>query len=130
MGSHIWIGFECFVKIAFQQVGTRIRVYGLIHTVWWGIWMTLDFYRSCNQICKDLAWYRVCWSSHRHNLTGGHNMPCPHTFSRRSCIWRGFKTKCDDFHVLCEEFFMLNVTHSYLDVETEFGVVSLTLVFL
>jgi len=24
---------------------------------------------------------------------------------------------------------MLNVTHSYLDVETEFGVVSLTLVF-
>jgi len=54
----------------------------------------------------------------------------PPTFSRRFCISSGFKTKCDDFHVLFKEFFMLDVTHSYLDVETEFGVVSLTLIFL
>ena len=57
-------------------------------------------------------------------------MPYPPTFSRRFCIWRGFKTKCDDCHVLCKEFFMLDVTHRYLDVETEFGVMSLTLIFL
>ena len=57
-------------------------------------------------------------------------MPCPPTFSRRVCIWRGFKTKCDDCHVLCEESFMLDVAHSYIEVETEFGVVSLTLIFL
>jgi len=54
----------------------------------------------------------------------------PATFSRRFCIWRGFKTKCDDCHVLCEEFFMSGVTHSYLDVETELGVVSLTDIFI
>jgi len=54
----------------------------------------------------------------------------PRTFSRRFCIWRGFKTIFDDCHVLCEEFFTLDVTQSYLDVETEFGVVSLTLIFL
>jgi len=35
----------------------------------------------------------------------------PH-FSLRVCIWRGFKTKCDVCHVLCEEFFMLDFTHS------------------
>ena len=35
----------------------------------------------------------------------------PPTFSRRVRIWRGVKTKCDVCHVLCEEFFMLNVTH-------------------
>jgi len=33
-------------------------------------------------------------------------------------------------HVLCEEFSMLDVTHSNVDVETEFGVVSLILIFL
>jgi len=49
------------------------------------------------------------------------------TFSRMVCIWRGFKTECD---VLCEEFFMLDVIYSYVDVETEFGVASLTLIFL
>jgi len=57
-------------------------------------------------------------------------MPCPPTFSRMFCILSGFKTKCDDCHVLCEEFFKLDVTQSYLDVETDFGVVSLTLIFL
>jgi len=61
---------------------------------------------------------------------GGQNMACPPTFSRRVCIWRGFKTKCYICHVLCEEFFVLDVTHSNVDVETEFGVVSLILIFL
>jgi len=58
----------------------------------------------------------------------GHNMPCPPLFSFWVCIWRGFKTKCDVCHVLCEEFFILDVTHSYVDVEREFGVVSLILI--
>jgi len=53
----------------------------------------------------------------------------PH-FSLRVCIWRGFKTNCDVCHVLCEEFFILDVTHNHVDVETEFGVVSLILIFL
>jgi len=56
-------------------------------------------------------------------------MSPPH-FSLRVCIWRGFKIKCDVYHVLCEKFFMLDVTHSNADVETEFDVVSLILIFL
>ena len=44
-------------------------------------------------------------------------MPCPSLFSLRVCIWRGFKTKCDVRHVLCEEFFILDVTHCYVDVD-------------
>jgi len=31
---------------------------------------------------------------------------------------------------LCEEFVILDLTHSYVDVETEFGVVSLILIYL
>jgi len=54
----------------------------------------------------------------------------PQLFSLRVCIWRGFKTKFDVCHVLCEEFFTLDVTHSNVDLETEFGVVSLILIFL
>jgi len=54
----------------------------------------------------------------------------PPLFSLRVCIWRGFKTKYDVCHVLCEEYFMLGITHSNVDVETEFGVVSLILIFL
>jgi len=54
----------------------------------------------------------------------------PPLFSLRVCIWRDFKTKYDVCHVLCEEFFMLDVTHSNVDVETEFCVVSLILIFL
>ena len=54
----------------------------------------------------------------------------PPLFSLRVCIWRDFKTKYDVCHVLCEEFFMLDVTHSNVDVETEFGVVSLIRIFL
>ena len=57
-------------------------------------------------------------------------MPCPPHFSRWICIWRGFNTKCDICHVLCEEFFMLDVTNNHFDVETEFGVASLILIFL
>jgi len=53
----------------------------------------------------------------------------PPLFSLRVCISRGFKTKCDVCHVLREKFFMLDVTHSHVDVETEFGVVSLILIF-
>ena len=48
-------------------------------------------------------------------------------FLFRFCIWRGFKNKSDVCHVLCEEHFMLDGTHSQVDVETEFGVVSLIL---
>jgi len=57
-------------------------------------------------------------------------MACPPHFSLRFCIWRGFKTKSDVYHVLYEEFFMLDVTHSHVDVETEFGVVSMILIIL
>jgi len=53
----------------------------------------------------------------------------PPLFSLRVCIWRGFKTKYDVCHVLCQKFFMLDVTHSNVDVETQFGVVSLILIF-
>ena len=62
---------------------------------------------------------------------GGDTMcQVPPLFSLRVCVWRGFKTKCDVCHVLCDEFFMLDVTHCLVDVETEFGVVSLILTFL
>jgi len=50
-------------------------------------------------------------------------------FLFRFCISRGFKSKSDICHVLCEELFMLDVTHRRVDVETEFGVVSLVLLF-
>jgi len=49
----------------------------------------------------------------------------PPLFLFRFCIWRSSKNKSDVGHVLREAFFMLNVTHSQVDVETEFGVVSL-----
>jgi len=38
-----------------------------------------------------------------------------------------FQNQCDICHVLCEELFILDVTHSQVDVETESGVVSLIL---
>ena len=46
----------------------------------------------------------------------------PPLFSLRVCVWRGFKTKYDVCHVLCEEFFMLDVAHSHVDVEIGFTV--------
>ena len=60
----------------------------------------------------------------------GSRRTCPPTFFLRFCVSRGFKTKCYDFQFLCEEFFMLDVAHSYLDVESEFCVVSLALIIL
>jgi len=52
-------------------------------------------------------------------------MSCPPTFSLQVRIWRRSKNKSDVCHVLREVLFMLDVTHSQVDVETEFGVVSL-----
>jgi len=52
-----------------------------------------------------------------------------HLFLFRFFIWRGFKNKSDVCRVLCEELFVFDVTHSQIDVETEFGVVSLNLMF-
>ena len=42
-------------------------------------------------------------------------MPCPPTFFLRVCVQRDFESKCDVFHVLCEGFFMLDVTNSHVD---------------
>jgi len=47
----------------------------------------------------------------------------PPRFFSLDFIWRGFKSKYDVCHVLCEEFFMLDVTRSHADAEIEFGVV-------
>ena len=104
-----------------------------------------------------MAWQRPQKSIKLVNTTDGPIVPCnhgrkllgdtgdvsPHFFRRgdiichvpplcslRVCIWRGLKTKCDVCHVLCEEFVILDLTHSYVDVETEFGVVSLILIYL
>jgi len=84
----------------------------------------------CPIWAMDAIWWGTRGTFPTTFLDGGHNMPCPPTFSRRVCIWRGFKTKCYICHVLCEEFFMLDITHTYADVETEFGVESLILIFL
>ena len=52
----------------------------------------------------------------------------PHFFLFRFCVWRGFKNKSDVWHVSCEELFMLGgKPYVQVDVETEFGVVSLIL---
>jgi len=47
----------------------------------------------------------------------------PQLFCFRFCIWRCSKNKSDVCHVLCEVLIMLDVTHSQVDDETEFGVV-------
>jgi len=63
--------------------------------------------------------------------TMGYTTPCPtYIFLFRFCIRRGFKIKCDVCHGLCEYFFILDVTHTQVDVGTEFGVVSLVLILL
>jgi len=49
----------------------------------------------------------------------------PPLFIFRFSIWRSSKNKSDICHVLCEVLIMLDVTHSQVDVETEFGVVLL-----
>ena len=53
----------------------------------------------------------------------------PHIFFFRFCIWRSFKNKSNVCHVFCIDLYMLDVTHSQVDVETGFGVVSLILIF-
>jgi len=58
-------------------------------------------------------------------------MPCPpDIFLFRFCIWRGFKNKSDVCHVLCEELSTLDVAHRQVDVERDFGVVALIVIFL
>jgi len=52
-------------------------------------------------------------------------MPCPHTFSVQVLYLEKFQNKSDVCRVLCEVLFMLDVAHSQVDVEAEFGVVSL-----
>ena len=60
-------------------------------------------------------------------FSGGEDIVChvPQLFLFRCCIWRSSKNKSDFGHVLRETLFMLSVTHRQVDVETEFGVVSL-----
>jgi len=49
----------------------------------------------------------------------------PPLFLFRFCIWRSSKNKSDVCHVLRDVLFILDVTYSQVDIETEFGVVSL-----
>jgi len=46
----------------------------------------------------------------------------PPLFLFRFCIWISSKNKSDVWHVLCEVLFMLDATHSQVDVEVEFGI--------
>jgi len=52
-------------------------------------------------------------------------MPCPPYFFSSGLIFGEVPKISDVCHVLCEVLFMLDITHSQVDVETEFGVVSL-----
>jgi len=61
---------------------------------------------------------------------GGYNMPYPSTFFSSGFVFGEVPKISDICHVLCEVLFMLDVTHSQVDVETEFGVVSLNSVCL
>ena len=60
-------------------------------------------------------------------FSGGGDIICdvPPLFLFRFCIWRSSKNKSDVCYVLCEVLIMLDVTHSQVDVETEFVVVLL-----
>jgi len=49
----------------------------------------------------------------------------PPLFLFRFYIWRSSKNKSDVCHILCEVLFMIDVTHSQVDVEAEVGVASL-----
>jgi len=57
-------------------------------------------------------------------------MPCTPTFFSLGFVFREVSKKGGVFHTLCEELFMLNVTHSQVDTEIEFGVVPLMPLFL
>jgi len=65
--------------------------------IWWGTWGT-------------------CPST----FSGGEDIICHVSplFLFRFWIWRSSKNKSDVGHVLREILFMLNVTHSHVDVET------------
>jgi len=54
----------------------------------------------------------------------GQRLPESHfqTFLFGFYIRQGFENKSDVFYVLCEDFFMLDATHSQVDVETKVGV--------
>ena len=58
-------------------------------------------------------------------FSDGVNIMChvPHLFLFRFFSWRGFKNRSDVCRVLCEEHFIFDVTHSQVDLNTEFGVV-------
>jgi len=43
-------------------------------------------------------------------------MPCLPDFFVIGLYLESLKNKCDICHVLCEEFFMLHVTHSHVDI--------------
>ena len=57
--------------------------------------------------------------------TGDIKCHVPPLFLFRFCIWRSSKNKSDVYQVLREVLFMLDITHSQVDVERGFGVVSL-----
>jgi len=40
----------------------------------------------------------------------------PTLFFYSFCIWNGFKNKSHVCHVLCEELFILDVTHGQVDI--------------
>ena len=74
----------------------------------------------------DAIWWRTRGGVPSHFFRWvGYNMPRPPLFVFRFCIWRSSKNKSDVCHVLREVLFMLGVTHSQVDVETEFSVVPL-----
>jgi len=49
---------------------------------------------------------------------GGKYAMSPPLFLFRFCIWRSSKNKSDVCHVLRDVLFMLDVTHSQVDIET------------
>jgi len=84
---------------------------------------------------NDMGAIRNLWGDTGYvtpQLLGGGDIIChvPPLFLFRFYIWRSSKNKSDVCHVLREVLFMLDVTHSQVDVETEFGVVSLNSVSL
>jgi len=53
----------------------------------------------------------------------------PPPFSHYVFHLERFQNKSDVCRISCEELFMLDIIHSQVDVETEFGVVSVNVVF-
>jgi len=83
-----------------------------------------------NHVASTYAWAQFGgghWGRVTPTFSGGRDIICdvPPLFLFRFCIWRSSKNKSDVCHVLCQVLIMLDVTHSQVDVETEFGVVLL-----